>query len=178
MKNLKFRGIFRSAIVLLTLVVCLASCGKDEEPTLDYVGTWIAVESIPTVIGLREVRDVMTFTENTVVDLMQTPGWSAGNWIDLLNLKGSISVSGNLMTVTIAEIGITSLDPVLGLPTGTIINYKDGNAEFEDILSEYDLARVFDSEFIVSGNKLTLKTDKNDDGDYEDELEITVYTRQ
>lgn len=178
MKYLKLRELFKLAIVLVTLVVFCSSCKKDDEVASDYVGTWIAMESIPTASGYTAFRDVMTFSENSVIDLMQIPGESTDDWIDYMNLKGSISVSGNLMTVTIAEIGISSVNAITGMPTGTIISYKEGSAEFETILSQAEQPRTFESEYSVSGDKLTLKTDNNNDGDYLDEDEVTVYTKQ
>jgi hypothetical protein len=113
-------------MVLTVLVVFCSSCKKDDEVVLDYVGTWVAEVSVPTASGYTSFRDVMTFSENVVTDLIQVPGGSADKWIDYMNLKGSISVSGNMMTVTIAEIGISSVDPVTGRSTGTIKNYSVG----------------------------------------------------
>jgi len=166
------------AIVLTVLAVFCSSCEQDDEVPSDYVGTWIAEISIPTASGFTSIRDVMTFTEDGVIDLLQFPGGSTDKWIDYMNLKGSISVNENMMTVTIAEIGISSVNAVTGLPTGTIISYKEGSAEFEAILSQSEQSKTFDSEYSVSGDKLTLKTDNNDDGDYLDEEEVTVYTKQ
>ncbi|MBW8331944.1 MAG: hypothetical protein K0M40_07980 [Prolixibacteraceae bacterium] len=178
MKDLKFRELYRLAIVLTVLVVFCSSCEKDDEVVSDYVGTWVAEVSIPTASGYTSLRDVMTFSENSVIDLIQIPGGSADKWIDYMNLKGSISVSGNMMTVTIAEIGISSVDPVTGMPTGTIIGYKEGSSEFEAILSQSEQSKTFESEYSVLGDKLTMKTDNNDDGDYLDGDEVTVYTKQ
>lgn len=178
MKNLKFREMFRLALVLTVLAVFCSSCEKDDEVVSDYVGTWIAEVSIPTASGFTSFRDVMTFSENSVIDLMQIPGGSADKWIDYMNLKGSITVSENMITVTITELGISSVDAITRMPTGTIISYKEGSVEFEAILSQSEQSKTFQSEYSVSGDKLTLKTDNNDDGDYLDGDEVTVYTKQ
>jgi len=169
---------FKLTILLIALVVFCSSCEKDDEFASDYVGTWIAVESIPTASGYTAIRDVMTFTDNEVTDLIQFPEGSADKWIDYMNLKGLVSVSGNMMTVTITEIGISSLNAVTEMPTGTIISYKAGSVEFETILSQSEQSKTFKSEYSVSGEKLTLKTDNNNDGDYLDGDEVTVYTKQ
>jgi hypothetical protein len=58
------------------------------------------------------------------------------------------------------------------------ISYKEGSAEFEAILSQSEQSKTFESEYSVSGDKFTLKTDNNDDGDYLDGDEVTVYTKQ
>lgn len=178
MNNLKFAEFYKLVALLSILVIVSSSCKKDDEVTPDYVGTWIAIESIPTTTGFTAIRDVMTFTENKVTDLIQFPEGSADKWIDYMNMKGLVSVSGNMMNVSIAEIGISSLNAITGMPTGTIISYKDGSVEFETILSQSEQSKTFKSEYSVSGDKLTLKTDNNNDGDYLDGDEVTVYTKQ
>ena len=178
MRNSKFAGMLKLVPVLLILIIFCSSCEKDDEVAPDYVGTWASVIAIPTPSGYIGYRDLMIFSENSVINVLQLPGGSETQWIDQMNMKGLIAVSGNMITVTIAEVGISSLDAVTGRATGTIISYKDGSAEFETILSQSDLSKIFKSEYSVSGDKLTLKTDNNDDGDYDDGDEITVYTKQ
>jgi len=178
MNNLKFAEFYKLVALLSIVIIFSSSCKKDDEVTPDYAGTWINVESIPTATGFTAIRDVMIFTENEVTDIIQFPGGSAEQWIDFMNLKGSISVSGNLMTVTIAELGISSLNAISGMPTGTIVSYKEGTTEFDAILSQSGQSKTFKSEYSVAGDKLTLKTDNNEDGDYLDEDEVTIYTKQ
>lgn len=180
MRTFKLAGKFNLSIALLALVVFATSCVKEDEVAPDYVGTWVAIiPPIPTTTGYTGgFKDIMTFTENSVIDLIQFPGGSTDQWIDYMNMKGSLSVKGNIMTVTISEVGISSFSPVTGRPTGTIISYKDGSAEFESILSQANQSKVFESEYSISGNQMTIKSDNNNDGDYLDSLEITVYTRQ
>jgi len=178
MKKLNFIELYKLVALLTILVIFSSSCKKDDEVTPDYAGTWIAVESIPTASGYTAIRDVMTFTENKVTDLIQFPGGSADKWIDFMNLKGTISVSGNLMTITIVEIGISSLNAITGMPTGTIVSYKEGSAEFDALLLQGEQSKTFNSEYSISENKMTLKTDNNNDGDYLDGDEVTVYTKQ
>src|SRR5665648_1121431 len=93
MRNLKFIRLVKLVFALALMVIISSSCKKDDEINPDYVGTWIAVESIPTASGYTEIRDIMTFSENSVIDLMQIPGESTDKWIDYMNIKGSISVS-------------------------------------------------------------------------------------
>src|SRR5665648_56411 len=138
MRNLKFIRLVKLVFALALMVIISSSCKKDDEINPDYVGTWIAVESIPTASGYTEIRDI----------------------------------------VTISEIGISSLNAITGLPTGTIIGYKEGSVEFESILSQTEQSQTFESEYSISGSELTLKTDNNYDGDYLDEDEVTVYTKQ
>jgi hypothetical protein len=164
--------------VLTLFVIFSSSCKKEDEVLPDYVGTWIVVENIPIATGFISYREVMTFSQDSVIDLMQIPGRSIDNWADYMNLKGSISVNGNIMTININEIGMSSLDPITGMPTGTLISYKETGPEFQSILAAGEQPKVFESEYTVSGNKLTMKKDNNNDGDYLDSDEITVYTKQ
>lgn len=180
MRNMKFTSLTHLVFALTLMVIISSSCKKDDEINPDYVGTWaVIMPSIPTATGFTGgFKDNMTFTKSSFTDLIQMPGESADKWIDYMNMKGSISVSGNLMTVTITELGISSFDVITGRPTGTIISYKEGSSTFDAILNNSEQPKTFNSEYSVSGNKLTLKTDNNDDGDYLDSDEVTVYTKQ
>ena len=180
MKNLKFKSLTHLVFALTIVVIISSSCKKDGEINPDYVGTWaVIMPSIPTDTGYTSgFKDNMTFTKSGFTDLIQMPGESADKWIDYLSMKGSITVSGNMINVTITEFGISSFDVITGKPTGTIISYKEGSSTFNDILNNSGQAKTFNSEYSVSGNKMTLKTDNNEDGDYLDSDETTVYTRQ
>lgn len=178
MKFSKSKEIYRLAIVFILFIIFSSSCKKEVEVLPDYVGTWSVVENIPLAAGFTSIREVITFSADSVIDLMQIPRSSIDNWADYMNLKGSISVNGNIMTVNITEIGMSSLDPITRMPTGTLISYKETGPEFESILAAGEQPKVFETEYTVSGNKLTLKTDNNNDGDYLDADEITVYTKQ
>jgi hypothetical protein len=135
--------------------------------------------SIPTATGYTGgFKDNMTFTKSSFTDLIQMPGESADKWIDYLNMKGSITIIGNMMHVTITELGLSSFDVISGRPTGTIISYKEGSSMFDDILNSSEQPKTFESEYSISGDKLTMKTDNNNDGDYLDEDETTIYTKQ
>jgi len=56
--------------------------------------------------------------------------------------------------------------------------YKTGSSDFQRIMSENGIPQTFTSQFSVSGNKLTIMTDVNNNGNYTDPGETTVYTKQ
>jgi hypothetical protein len=178
MKNLKFRKMLKLAFVLTVIVMISTSCKKDDEVSPDYVGTWIATESSSETTGGSQTQEIITFTTNEVYNLIKMSGATAGVWVDYASMKGTISVSGNKMSVTVNELGISPFDQITGLPTGAITSYKAGSSTFDILMGKSGQNKIFTSEYSVSGNKLTLKSDNNDDGDYLDEGESTVFTKQ
>ena len=56
--------------------------------------------------------------------------------------------------------------------------YKTGSSDFQRIMSENGIPLTFTSQFSVAGNKLTIMTDVNNNGNYTDPGETTVYTKQ
>ena len=162
----------------MAIVVIFSSSCKEDDPILpDYVGTWVAVEAVPTEVGYVQMKDIMTFTEKSFTDLAQIQT-GTDQWTSIFSMNGTLLVSGNIMNVTITEIGVTSFSGVTGLPTGVITSYKKGTTEFDELITENDQPRSFESKYTISGNKMTIQTDQNEDGDYLDELETTVYTKQ
>ena len=182
MRNLKFKELYKIATLLAIVVIFSSSCKKDNKVNpiyTDYVGTWMSMDtiSIPNYEN-TSIKDVMTLTETSFADLRQIQFMNA--WMDFVSMKGTLSVNGNLINVNITEVG-TSFNMVTFLPffpLGTIKSYKEGTPEFDSILSQVNQSKTFKSEFSVSDNKLTIKTDLNKDGDYLDDKEITIYSKQ
>jgi hypothetical protein len=56
--------------------------------------------------------------------------------------------------------------------------YKEGTPQFDNIFSQTGQTQTFGFEFSISGNTLTVYSDYNSDGDYLDEDEAVVYTKQ
>ena len=175
----KVKEFYMLATFLAMVVLFSSSCkDKDDDPLLpDYVGTWVAIESLPTEAGTVQIKDIMTFTEKSFTDVGKLQV-STNYWIDLVSMKGTLSVNGNIMKFTVTEVGMSEFSEVTGFPTGVMETHSKGSAEFDSLLEEVGQPAIFESEYIVAGNKLTLKTDNNEDGDFEDEMEITVYTKQ
>lgn len=173
MKKLKIKSVFALMVMLTAMIVSISSCSKDNEITADYVGTWVANSSMDG----SETKETMTFTTNSVTNLLQIKYETTNTWVDYISMKGSISVNKQLMTVTLTEIGL-AFDFMTGEPTATMTTYKAGSSLFDLILEGSGQSVSFQSEYSVSGNTLTLKTDNNDDGDYLDEEESVTYTKQ
>jgi hypothetical protein len=92
-------------------------------------------------------------------------------------MNGTISVSGNIMNFKITEIGVSSVD-FNSMPTGTIVTYKEGSGQYNKLFDQLGQPKSFNSEYVVIGNKMTIKTDNNHDGDCTDANETSVYIKQ
>ena len=172
-----FKGLYKVATFLAIFVIFSSSCKKDNQvPHPDYMGAWMSMDTISTAYGTTALKDVMTLTETSFTDLRQVQVPVLNTWMDFISTKGTLSVDGNSINVKITEAG-TSLNMATKIPSGKITTYKEGTPEFDSLLSLAKLSKAFKSEYSVSGNKLTLKTDANNNGTY-DAGEITVYTKQ
>lgn len=180
MRNLKVIKLYTVAALLVMVVLFSSSCQKDDQVNsgnASYVGTWIAMDmiSIPSYEN-TSLKDVMTLTETSFTDLRQIQFMNG--WMDFISMKGTLSVNGNLITVNVTEAGTSfNMDTLLPFfPLGTIKSYKEGTPEFENLLSLAKLSKTFTSDYSVSDNQLTLKTDYNKNGTF-DAGETTVYTK-
>lgn len=174
MKKLRMSKILAFVIALATISFTMSSCSKDKEISADYVGTWV---TNTTLDGDLEAKETLTLTSNTFNIKYQMKDATSGAWMDYISMKGSISVNNQLITGTITEIGI-AFDPITGEPTATMTTYQAGSSLFNLIIEESVEGATFTSEYSVSGNTLTLKTDDNNDGDYLDEGESEIFTKQ
>ena len=173
----KLIGFFKVATLLAILVISISSCSKnDNQVHPDYVGAWMSIDSISTVYGNTSLKDVMTLTETSFTDSRQIQVPISLLWMDFISMKGTLSTNENLINIKVTEVG-TSYNVLTGLPSGKITTYKEGTPEFDSLLSLAKLLQTFKSEYSVSGNKLTIKTDYNNNGTYEAD-EIMIYTRQ
>jgi len=158
----------RSILLISAIVLLVSSCSKDDTVNPVYVGTW----SIATTESGIQFKDFMTFTKDGFTDLTQLYYPTTNMWVDVIKTTATISVTGSTMTITYTGIGIsTDL-------TGSITMYKTGSSDFQRIMSENGIPQTFTSQFSVSGNKLTIMTDVNNNGNYTDPGETTVYTKQ
>ena len=73
---------------------------------------------------------------------------------------------------------MTTIDPVSGGPTGTIIYYQEGTTEFSNILIEMEMKQDYTALYSISNNSMTLKADNNNNGSYDDLDEVNIYTKQ
>jgi hypothetical protein len=174
----KFKSFSKSILLLSLIIVLFSSCKKDNEPIPDYVGTWMALQTI-TQDGMSiQFKDLMTFTKDSFSDLGQVYDVTTSKFVDYVKLNGTMTISGALMNINITEIGVSSFDPISGAPTGIISMYKEGTSQYDLIFTQTGQPKTFKSEFSVAGTILTLKTDNNNDGDFTDINETTLYTKQ
>lgn len=181
MKELTNKWIRALLVLLVATAVFSTSCTNDDEEDdgeiQSYEGKWTSNTNIFSDETSGVYKDIMTLTGRTFEDRIQTPATDAADkWEDSLVLKGTILASGNTMDVHVSEIGI-SVDPISGEPTGNITYFKEGSLVFGAIINKSGQNQDFKLEYSVSGDILTLKYDKNGDGDFSDVNESVEYTR-
>lgn len=184
---MKWNEFYKIAAFLVILFFFSTSCKEEGPNAPDYVGTWSAVSSISIGGKITPRMDVLTLTETTffyalqiempqiVVPKGETP---QDVWTDLIGAKGTVLINGNVFNRIVTEIGIYFLSMEEGLPKYDWDIYKDHQEEFEPLLLKWGLTKTTESQFSIVGPQLTLQTDLNRDGDYEDENETTVYKKE
>lgn len=163
---------FCKSVLLFSLCGLLfTSCGEDkDEPDADYVGTWVSVETT-SEDGLSALtKNTLVLTANSFSYLSQL------YFIDLAKMEGSITVSGDKINATVTGFGMASEDEIT--TENEITVYKEGSSEFNSLIESSGIPTSFEVKYSVSGNFLTLSIDENNDGDYTDENETVVYTKQ
>ena len=176
MKELKNKWV-STLMFLLVLSAAFTSCKKDETtvPEADYVGKWTSDAIASDTQG--DHKDNLTLTKNTFEDVIQTKV-SSGTYVNSIIVKGTMTVTNNTMNVHVSEIGISDINDQSGEFTGNVTTYKEGSLFYGLIMDQVGQDADFQSEYAVSSNKLTLKTDMNNDGDFLDSNETTTYSRQ
>lgn len=184
---MKWNEFYKIAAFLAILFFFSTSCKEDDPNLPDYVGTWSAVDSILIGDKMTPRMKVITLTETTFFFALQVempeiviPKGEIPQdvWTDLIGVKGTISFNGNVFNRIITEIGIYFIRVEEGLPKNAWEIYKDHQEEFEPLLLEWGLTKTIESQYSILGLELTLQTDLNIDGDYEDENEIIVYKKE
>lgn len=158
------------SLAFLSIVIAsFISCSKDDDNSPAYVGTWTAATSFSfakslktTVITDLGFRKKLELGGSDFTVTME--GGGADQWMAYEGTKGSLSVAGDTLTMTIKQEGILN---DAGDLSYTAVATKDQKA--------------MKSKWIVSGNKLTLISDENGDGDFNDVAtgydSNTVYTK-
>jgi hypothetical protein len=177
MRQLKLSNWYTVAAFMAVGLMFNSACKKDDSVAPDYAGTWVTVETVFSNGKYIQVKDIKTFTETGYTELVQRQ-LSSDAWTDYVSVKGTLSVYGDMMNVNVTEMGATSYSMVTNQPTGVITYYKKGTSEFDALVSLMDQPKTFESKFSVSGNKMIIQTDLNGNGNYLDEMETSVYTKQ
>lgn len=176
MKELKSKWI-STLMLLLVITAAFTSCKKDEttEQNADYVGKWSS--DVISIAGEGDQKHNLTLTKNTYEDVIQTKV-SSGAWVNSIVLKGSMTVANNKMNCHVSEIGISEINEQTNEFTGNVTTYQEGSLLYGLIMDQAGQESDFQAEYTVSSNKLTLKTDLNNDGDSADANETITYNRQ
>lgn len=177
MRQLSVGNWCKTAVFMAVAVMFNSSCTKEDIILPDFVGTWVTVETVALNGSYVQVKDIKTFTPTGFTDMIQKQ-LASDTWTDYVGMKGTLSVYGDVMNMTVTEIGASSYSMVTNLPTGVMTSYQKGTPEFDALISQMHQPKNFESKFSVSGNKMIIQTDLNADGDYLDEMETSVYTRQ
>ena len=173
---------FCKSVLLFSLCGLLfTSCGDDkDEPDADYVGTWVSVETTSESVETTSEDGLFAPTKNTLVLTANSFSYVSQlyfvKYFDLAKMEGSITVSGDKINATVTGFGMASEDVIT--TENEITVYKEGSSEFNSLIESNDIPTSFEVKYSVSGNFLTLSIDGNNDGDYTDENETVVYTKQ
>lgn len=151
---------------------------KEDEIKNDYLGTWSTTRSMILPSGYQESKEIITFSETHFENIVQLFDITKDKWINYMSTKGTLSVHNNLMNVHLSDLGISSFDGPTGKFTGNITSYAAGTNEYKAILALSGQKEDFISWYNISDNKMILKIDANDDGDYTDADDVNEYTRQ
>lgn len=163
-------------MILVSILMLLIFTGCEQErPTPGYVGTWVSEQNDPT--AKTKLRTLLDFSEKSFTNLGQVMDSATQHWIDFIGVKGRMNIDENIMKVSITEMGISGFDVLSGTPTGKIYYYRYDQTEFSSMLKSSDMNKSYQSEFSLEGNQLILRTDKNSDGDFDEENETVVFRR-
>lgn len=169
--------IFRSLLFAALLVTIISSCKKDD-PDPDYVGTWVVTGTMSDGNMTLELKEVLNISKGSFEQIQQLKNPTNNVWLNLMGLKGNFTVADNKMNITLTAVGQSSVSTITQLPTGQIEYVNASDPDFDEFLTYLEIPATYMSEYVVSGKEITIKTDMNADGDYNDPGEITTYTRQ
>lgn len=136
-------------LALATMVAVAAvfsSCSKDnDEVAAAYEGKWVSEQTEED--GLL-TKSEATITKSTFeMKLSEQRSSESKGLVNYMNLKGSLTVAGNLMTVSFTEISTLGED-------NTMTTFKKGDAGFDIAIKAMDGKNKFT--YRVEGDKLTL----------------------
>ncbi|RRG22970.1 hypothetical protein DWB61_05900 [Ancylomarina euxinus] len=147
------------------------SCNNDDDDDDDdnkissYVGTWQLTDEG----GLE--KQVLVITESTFKMTMKL--YFEDQWVDIMLVEGSYTVDGNMFTLTITRLGMIADEETLEM-----VYFTPDDPEWDLLLGdEFEIEGRFEAKFVVSGNKLTIITDDNDDGVFDPIEEGETFTK-
>lgn len=186
MRNLRFRELFSSAILLIALVVSLSSCKKDDEDNSGYYGKWMAEKTVPSSFGYGGYGGYGGITKgNYYLTISGTNQFNESFFISdgVLNgqnvsIDGSVVVLDNHMQFNAEKVSFSKYNSQKQKIDPPYYVNSDGH-DIEIILQT--LVKVTSghtAEFSLNGNNLIISVDYDENGDFLDYDEILTYTRQ
>ncbi len=172
-------------LVSVLLIVLVMACEEDKKSTPAYVGTWVSYETdtlsvVPLVLLENKMQMKLQTSTWEMLSQIRMTGYFP-DWEDWMGMRGTHTVDGEDVVLIFTDIGVREMN----MQTMTFLddeivwyNAVTDPEEFEDYFDEYgpdDTTQ--EGKLIVSGNTLTIKTDDNGNGEY-DEDEIMTFTRE
>lgn len=160
-----------SVALIMCLMFSVNSCRNDDDNdviiTSPYVGTWERIDSSDE----GAVKQVLVITASTFKMTMKL--YIEDEWVDIMVVEGSYSVSGDIFTLILTRLGMIADEETL-----VMVYYTPDDPEWDMLLDDdFELEDSFKAKFIVSGNKLTIITDDNGDGIFDPVEESETFTR-
>jgi hypothetical protein len=160
---------FLLLFVVSALTLGFWSCEEDAEDP-KFIGSWVQTS---TEEG-TEMKDVLDLTASTFQSVYSMK--MGEEWFELGGGKGTLTTSGNELTLTFTHAGSAEYDFETHT-LGDLVWYGAGTEEFDATIAEMGGDATLKGEYSVSGETLTLKIDVNGDGSYDNDEETSVYTK-
>jgi hypothetical protein len=163
---------FILGVILTTLII--SSCGNENEVLPEYAGKWVTEKPIAVATGYTSVKYYLELTQNEFKETFIIPPQTNKQ----TNLEGKVSVSGNIMKLTIHKLSISNYNPTTGAFSDPYETYYYKDEDFGFISPYLGLSTSnHQFEFSLIDGKLICKFDYDWDGIYS-ETEKTIYSRQ
>jgi hypothetical protein len=175
---MKFNFRFFKSLLFIALIVTVVSSCKKDDPDPDYVGTWVVTGTMSDGDVTLELKEVLKISKGSFEQIQQLKNPTTNVWLNLMGLKGTFTLDKNKMNITLTAVGQSSFSTITNLPTGQIEYIESTDPDFDEFLTYLEIPETYVSEYMVSGKEITIKTDMNGDSDYNDQGEVTTYTRQ
>ncbi|RXQ95850.1 hypothetical protein EO244_05955 [Ancylomarina salipaludis] len=161
-----------TVVLMMCLMFSVNSCKDDDDDDGNgnhvipsYVGTWQLTDES----GLE--KQVLVITETTFK--MTLALYIDEEWVDIMSVQGNYSELGNIFMLTITRLGIIADEE-----TYEMVYYTPDDPEWDLLLDdEFEIEDQFEVKFVVSGNKLTVISDDNDDGVFDPVEEGETFTK-
>ncbi len=177
MKNSNY---LRLIPLFMFLVILHSSCDNDEDEIPDYVGKWETEINVPVATGFQTVVFTLDLKTGAFIETFNASYYSLGReYFKSVANEGTVSTEVNSISFFPTKINKTIYYDNEMKNVDFSESYTNKDEDFISKLEGLTLEMINQKmEYNIVGNILTLKADKNNDGDYSDIFETIVYTRQ